>query len=163
MAGGRRALAGLLRRAASTTVSSSAAESACAAPLARLGTDAACSASFVPCRSFAAGQLLARRARVYVGLLLQNRTRLSAMVARADGQTSSPPLCGGFVSTNGAQKVHSGRHTPVGFWQFVQPGPLHAGRALRVVPTLGSIAGPFSSSIGSSRQISVASLQPSDV
>jgi glycine dehydrogenase len=31
------------------------------------------------------------------------------------------------------------------------------------VPTLGSIAGPFSSSIGSSRQISVASLQPSDV
>jgi glycine dehydrogenase len=37
------------------------------------------------------------------------------------------------------------------------------GRSFQIVPTLGAATGPFSSSAGSSRSISVASLQPSDV
>src|SRR6476646_10732977 len=83
MGGGRRALAGLLRRAASTTVPSAAAESGCAAQLSRLGNDAACPASFVARRGFAAGWLVAWRVILHVGLLLQNRTQLSATRASA--------------------------------------------------------------------------------
>lgn len=81
MGAARRAVAGLLRKAASTTRTGSTAEASLASPLARLGNCATSPAAFVPRRTFLTGESVLQQPRVVTvwSLMGMSCTSLNSM------------------------------------------------------------------------------------